>query len=291
MANLLGLNDAQIEAAIAIGASSACGLRVNFGTMTKPLHAGYAARNAVLAARLAQQGLTGAPDALTAHYGFGEVFNPRSDINWAPLQDWSGMQEIDTPYGLNLKPFPSCAGSHTAIEAAITLREKLNGKLDQIERITIGAGRVIFSAMLYDVPQTGLQAKFSMPYCVAAALVDGKIDLGSFTTERIYRPAVQELMARIKMIDDERVRNHSELGTVLTATLRNGTVIEETVLIAAGKPERWFTRDQLGVKFGDCTAGMATPVWRDAAFAALQDLDTDVPAARLLESLDLARVA
>jgi len=289
VANLLGLSEKQVEAAVAIGASSACGLRANFGTMTKPVHAGFAARNALLAARLAQQGLSAAPDVLTRHYGFGEVFNARSDINWSALQDWDGPQEIDSPYGLNLKPFPSCAGSHTAIEAALTLRDRLVDRLDQIERITVGAGRVIFSAMLYAVPETGLQAKFSMPYCVAAALVDGKIDLGSFTAERIRGQAVGALMPRIEMVDDERVRDHSELGTIVTVTLRDGTVLQETVLIAAGKPERWFTRDQLHHKFRDCTENTGTPAWRESAFEALQGMDTDAPASRLLETLDLAR--
>ncbi len=285
---LLRLPREQVEAALSIAASSAAGLRLNFGTMTKPLHAGYAARNGLLAARLAQNGLSAGSDPFGSKFGFARVFNPRSEINWAAFENWADLLEIDSPYGLNLKPFPACAGVHTAVEAAITLREQLGGDLSQIEKVEVGSSRVAFTALLYDDPKTELEAKFSMPYCVAVALIDGRLDLRSFTLAQITDPAVQRLMPLIRMVDDERVRDHSEIGAILNIKLRDGRTLVREVLIASGKPERWFTQAEMRRKFDDCTAHTGTPAWRARAFELLQTFDSSEPASRVIKALDLA---
>jgi len=284
-ARLLRLDAEKIMAATSIAASSAAGLRLNFGTMTKPLHAGYAARNGLLAARLAQHGLGAAPDPLTHRYGFVNVFGARGPINWPVFDSWTDLLEIDSDYGLSLKPYPACAATHTPIEAALAVRARLNGDIGRIRSMRVGACRVSFTALLYDNPQTELEAKFSMQYSVAAALVHGDINLASFAADNLFDARVRALMPRIAMVDDERVREHSELGTTMQVTLDDGSSFEEIVMIAAGKPERWFNTTQMRAKFEDCTRHVGSPAWRDQAFASLQALDSDEPAATLLAAL------
>lgn len=282
-AKLVGLDRGAFWSAIGIAASSAAGLRVNFGTMTKPLHAGMAARNAVMAVRLANAGFTASPDALMGEKGFVEVFSGKSGICREELLDWSTPIEIETEFGLNLKPYPACAATHTAIEAAISLQAELGFAPQDVASISVGASQMAFQALDTGDPATPLAAKFSMAFCVAAAIVENTISMKTFEAGRLNDPEIRALLPRIKMVDDERVRHHSELGSVVTVTLKDGRIAERELLIATGKPEHWFDKDRLLVKFLDCTAPVMEETNARAIFNRFQNLDTLPMASAVLD--------
>ncbi len=284
---LLRLSPAQIRMAVGIAASASSGLRVNFGTMTKPLHAGYAARNGVLAALLAREGFTASTEALSHRFGFARVFNATGGVDESALASWGGTLEIVTEFGIALKLFPSCAATHPAIEAALMLRRELADPVHEIARVHVGACELAQEPLIYREPKTGLEGKFSMHYCVAAALVDGAVRLSTFTDEAVARREVREIIARTTMTVDPRVRDDKEFAAIVAVESRDGRKREQIVHLAPGKPARWFTREQMREKFMDCYRFSGLDLDADELFARLQSLDDAAamePVLRLLAS-------
>jgi len=267
---LLGLSHQQMAMAIGIAASSASGLRANFGSMTKPLHAGYAARNGVLAAMLAQEGFDASDTALEHRYGYLSVFNDGIGFDPAPLRSLGEPLEILTEHGLALKPYPSCGATHPGIEAALKLHGAIGGA--PIARVRMGVSEMAFSPLIHVMPHTPLEGKFSLHYCVAAALVFGEVNLRSFTDEKINDPRITELIPRISMELDPRLRDDTEFATEATVETTGGDRHVCHIPLALGKPARWFSAKQLRAKFDDCT-NMMPPPRRDALYGHLRDLD------------------
>lgn len=272
-ARLLKLTEQQTRMAIGIAASAAGGLRANFGTMTKPLHAGYAARNGVLAALLAREGVTAAEDVLLHKFGFANTFNNRQGIAADALRPQQPTLEILTEYGIALKAFPSCAATHTAVEAALIVRQQLSDRLGDISSVRVGVSELALEPLIYVKPATPLEGKFSMHYCVAAALVHGALDLSSFSDEGIHHPAIDALIPRISMEVDDRVRDDREFASVVTVETKRGERIEHMVRVALGKPARWLGAPQLKQKFSDCCRYSGCAIDASEAFAALQSMD------------------
>jgi len=290
-ARLLRLTPAQLSCAIGIGASASSGLRANFGTMTKPLHAGYAARNGVLAARLAREDFTASEEALTHKFGFAQVFNGGDAIRWEEFANWGAPFEITSEYGLALKPFPSCAATHTAIEAAAALRAEIGGTVDRIRDIRAGVAEMSLEPLIHVTPKAPLEGKFSMHYCVANALLDGTVDLATFSEARLHDPRIAPLIARTRMEVDDRVRHDSEFASVVTLTMEDGRRHEKLVPLAIGKPARWFSRERLQQKFADCAAGILPQDRVHQAFESAQALDRLPSLDPLLRHLSATRVA
>jgi 2-methylcitrate dehydratase PrpD len=274
---LLRLSKPQLLSAIGLAASASSGLRCNFGTMAKPLHAGYAARNGVLAALLARNGCDASPDGLTHKYGFFSTFNAGGGISEERFSGWGAPFEILTESGIGLKLYPSCAATHPAIEAAEKHRRALDGNVDGISKVAVGMSEFATEPLIYVVPETALQAKFSMHYCVAAALTREHVTLKTFSTEAIREPRTLALIDKIETYIDDRVRDDHEFAAVVRVDTSDGRTREEMVRIAPGKPQRWFTRDQLERKFTDCC--LENTAVRDAprAFELMQSIDSARP--------------
>lgn len=284
-ARLLGLSATQFLAALGLAASASGGLRCNFGTMAKPLHAGYAARNGVLAAMLAKNGCDASEEALTHKYGFFQTFNAGTSVRQDLFTDWGSPFEILTESGLGLKLYPSCAATHPAIEAAQRHRRKLDGNLAQLRKVRVGMSEFATEPLIYKVPQTPLQAKFSMHYCVAAALAREEVTVDAFSDQAIADPGTLSLIDKIEVYVDDRVRHDHEFAAVVAVETDTGDCTEELVHVAPGKPQRWFTRQQLERKFMGCCAGTAAPERARESFALLQALDRDEPLAALAAAL------
>jgi 2-methylcitrate dehydratase PrpD len=285
VSRLLKLPASAIRMAVGIAASASSGLRANFGTMTKPLHAGYAARNGVLAARLAQQGFTASTEALSHRYGFTRVFNATGGIGAAALETWGAELEILTEFGIALKLYPACAATHPAIEAATKLHTMLGNPAKDIAAVRVGACELATEPLIYREARTPLEGKFSMHYCVASALVDGAVRLSTFTSEAVRREVVQDLVQRTEMVVDERVRDDKEFAAIVEVITVDGRRLEETVHVAPGKPARWFTAREMQEKFMDCHAASGLTNDPHAIFAALQGIDRTQTVASLLQQL------
>jgi 2-methylcitrate dehydratase PrpD len=271
---LLGLDAGAAAHAVAIAASSASGLKENFGTMVKPLHAGLAARNGVLAAQLAREGLTASDLAIDGPQGFLRAFDSERDTLTDVIADLGTRWEIlDT--GITVKLYPSCAGTHPALDAILDLRRRAGFEAADVERIDVDVDSITPTILIYERPTSGLQGKFSMPFCAAAAVTRGGVDVDTFDAASLGDPAIAAVMPRVTMRVD---RSLDGRGAALTQarvaiTLRDGRVLTQEADGARGYPARPASDDELDAKFLACARrGIGTAAER--VLARLRDLET-----------------
>lgn len=269
--------------ALGAAASMACGVQENFGTMAKPLHAGLPGRTAILAVRLAASGFTSSTEALDGARGFFAVFGGEADAGHP--KGWAEPLEIMTENGIALKAYPSCAATHAGIDAARALRRRCDiAGPSAIKHVQVGISRFALQPLLHDWPSTPLEAKFSMRFCVAAALLDGNVDLATFTEENLARPALKMVMERITVAVDERVAEDREFATIVTIQQEGGRIEAERVKVASGKPGNWLDREQLRAKFRECVGPQARGEGEELYMVA-RDLDRGESSAVLLDHL------
>jgi 2-methylcitrate dehydratase PrpD len=273
-ARLLGLDAATAARALAIAASLAGGLKDNFGTMVKPLHAGMAARQGIVAAQLAKAGITASESALDGPQGFlhamdGEV-GSLSDL----ASDLGARWEIlDT--GITVKLYPSCAGTHPALDAVLDLHRAHGFGADDVEAVDVGVDAVTPTILIYSSPASDLQAKFSMPFCVAAAIVFGRVALETFDTPARDDARVRALMPRVTLrVDTDLDAGAPPLTQAsVQVRLRDGRILTQRANGARGYPSRPASPDALLDKFRSCAARALSPGAVTAALAAVQAFD------------------
>jgi 2-methylcitrate dehydratase PrpD len=288
-AKMLGLDEMQTRMAIGIGASQAAGLRGNFGTMTKPFHPGNACRAAVMAAKMAEKGYEANPDIMEHRFGYAAVYGEQM-MSLASCtrhlgNPWALMGSgKEVASGIQIKIWPCCGGTHGANTAMTRLLKKHPIKAQDVERVDIITTQEP-SCMAPNLrwPQSGLQGKFSSWYTVASLLVDGgKLDLSSFTDEAAARPAVQDMLKRVNIVQDPEYagRPHRSRGGAhhldLTVTLKNGerlTAARVEANGARGDTYGWETREAVFGKFKMLAGSVLKPTQVDAALNAIMDLD------------------
>jgi 2-methylcitrate dehydratase PrpD len=246
--------------ALAVAASLASGVKANFGTMTKPLHVGHTARNGLFAAQLAREGFTANPAALEHKQGFLLVFNGAGNFDAeAILKDWGRPYDIVSP-GLGIKQHPCCGSTHPAIDAMLMLRREHNLVPDKVARIDSWTHPRRLAHTDRPDPQSGLDAKFSVQYCLARALLEGGIVLEHFEGEAFRDPVARALMRRIHAAphpDTEAA--DKQLGAEVRVTFDDGRMVAGRVGAALGRgPDNPLPPEALTAKFGNC-AGRALP--------------------------------
>ncbi|MFM9993911.1 MAG: MmgE/PrpD family protein [Burkholderiaceae bacterium] len=279
--HLLNLNSDQMVMALGIAASSASGLRVNFGSMVKPLHAGMAARSGVQAALWAQAGMLASNVAMDHDFGYLHVFNANIGFDLQPLTQMGHDLEILTAHGLALKPYPSCGATHPGIEAAISLHEQI--KNETITSVHAGVCEMAFSPLIHVMPNSPLEGKFSLHFCLAAALLEGRVDLATFTPTTINNPAIRQLIPKIEMKLDEALKLDSEFPTRIQVKTQSGQFFEAFVPLAKGKPERWFDQKTIHRKFFDCAESTLGKIQCDCVLQAFEKLDAAPSVDQLLD--------
>lgn len=259
-ARLLGLDPERTTHAIGIAASHAGGLMSNFGTMTKPFHAGRAAQSGLLAARLAKAGMTSAPDALEHPQGFLSAVSPAGDFDaTAPAQSPRTWQLVRQ--GLSIKKYPICFAAHRAVDAILDLRNEHQIASDQVESVVVQLSGLASKLLRNDRPQTGLAAKFSIQFAMASALITGRVGLGQLKDEFVLRPDVQELMTRVSVETNENYDNETPVQSVydrVDIRLRSGALIAgKPVYRPLGHPTRPLPASALKNKFLECANASA----------------------------------
>ena len=235
--HLMGLDRAKTAQALAIAASLASGIKANFGTMTKPLHVGHTARNGLFAAMLAREGFTANDAALEHKQGFLHVFNGIGNFDAEKiLADWGRPYDIVSP-GIGIKPHPCCGSTHPAVDAMLALRAEHDIVPDKVARIESWTHPRRLAHTDRPDPQSGLDAKFSVQYCLARALLDGRIVLEHFEGEAFRDPAARALMRRIHAAPfPATARGDGEpLGAELRITFDDGRTVAKRVRRALGR--------------------------------------------------------
>lgn len=251
--HLYSLAPAKTAQALAIAASLASGIKANFGTMTKPLHVGHTARNGLFAAMLAKEGFTANPAALEHKQGFLEVFNGAGTYDADKiLKDWGQPYDIVRP-GLAVKQHPCCGSTHPAIDAMLLLRREHEIMPAKVARIASWTHPRRLAHTDRPDPQSGLDAKFSVQYCLARALLQGRIVLDDFEGDAFRDPQTRALMSRIHATPYPA--DGEAPGAEVRITFDDGRTIARRVGAALGRgPDDPLPVDALTAKFADCAA-------------------------------------
>ncbi len=251
-ARLLKLPRDRIAEVVGIGVSLASGVSENFGTMTKPLHSGNAARNGVTAAMLAARGFTSSPIALEGKAGYYATFSRALPVDLAAFDDLGRADNIIDP-GYKLKRYPCGGLSHASIDAALALREELAGHVDDIASIEVGVTKNAFQRIGGDYPHTIESAKFSMPYIGAWTVLYGAPSLETFTEKAIEDPRVKAFSTKITHhVDAEFADELAQAPGRVVATMKNGDKHEKKVWFASGSRQNPMSAAQIEAKFRDC---------------------------------------
>lgn len=274
---LHGLDADRAGHAIGIAASLASGLVANFGTMTKPLHAGRTAQSGVIAARLAASGFTAAADVLEHRTGFLMAHSASGVPDLAERDHGLGRRWRMAEMGINIKNYPLCYCTHRAIDAMLDIVRDNDLKPEDVREIRVGAGRPELLILRNHMPRTGLEAKFSMEFAMASALVARRVGIGELSDGFVRRPEVIEAMGKVKL---EAI--HDGLGgmpdsppdTVEVVTATGRVLTHEPVRYARGSWQLPLGRDGLRAKYDDCVARHLPPRRADELFEALMDLET-----------------
>ena len=274
VSRLLKLDAAASGHAVAIAASESSGLKENFGTMVKPLHAGLAARNGVVAGLLAQGGMTASALAFDGPQGFLRAMDGEQIATGEALADLGTRWEI-VESGITVKLYPSCAGTHPALDALLDLRRRERFGPDDVERIDIDVDSITPTILIYERPTTPLEGKFSMQFCAAAAVVFGRVGLDTFDAATFANANVAAMMPRVSMRVDPLLDGS---GLPLTQArvnirLRDGRVLTEPANGARGYPARPASDDELDAKFLQCARRALPEVSCQSALALLRDIE------------------
>ena len=290
-ASLHRLNAEQCSTAIAIGASQSAGIMANFGTMTKPFHAGRSAQAGVMAARLAKAGFTASPDALEHTQGFLAAVSPSGKIDIDAPVDAAQVWRL-TQSKLSVKKYPLCFCTHRALDGMLDLVAEHKITAEDIQSITAMTSERNTKVLRNHHPQTGLEAKFSMEFAMTTCVIAGRAGLGELTDDFVQNPQVQNLMQRVTMIadtkEDPKVPGYSPFDLV-TVTLKDGTIIESRhVTSVRGGPDLPLSREQLWAKFEDCAQVGGASAIAKPLFDTLMALE-DLEQANLMPGLNHAK--
>jgi 2-methylcitrate dehydratase PrpD len=284
-ARILGLDVTQTGHALGLAASLASGVKENFGSMTKPFHAGHAARNGVLATLLAREGFTAAPSALDGPQGWLAVAGDGGASAEALRHalDALGQRWNLVLTGVAVKPYPSCALTHAAIDALIELKERHRIAVDQVAEVEVGVSRITPGVLIHREPTTALQRKFSMEFCASVALADGRVDFGSFEDGEVRDGKVRALMERVRMVVDPGLpeRLEEQAWSRVAVRLRDGRMLASPPGGAPGHPSRPLSLEALRAKFLGCAAGILPPGDAEGVATQLERLD-ELPDVRAL---------
>jgi 2-methylcitrate dehydratase PrpD len=276
-AKLRKLDAEKSAIAIALGGSQAGGLMSNFGTMTKPFHAGKAAHAGIMAARLAEAGFTANTDALEHPQGFLHAISPTGTEDRAS-DSKAGTEWAILTQGLGIKKYPTCYCTHRAIDCMLHLVNNSPIKADEVEKITVEISDYFSTVLRNHQPDTGLAAKFSIEFCMASGIVAQRVGLRELTDDFVQRPDIQALMKKVEIVTsttyDAELPGAAPHDQV-TVTLASGRKIEgDPVARATGHPSRPLTDQQLYDKFVDCLDAGDSPIPADVLFRRLSAIQS-----------------
>lgn len=267
VAALRRLEREAIERGIGIVASVAAGLRANFGTMTKPLHSGWAASSGLVAAQLAESGFTGHVGVLDGRDGFFTAYGTEQSDPAALAPSLGRPFTLVSP-GIALKKYPCCYALHRAIDALVGIRDELSFQTDEVDSITARVPTGTLKPLPYVRPTTGFEGRFSMPYILAVGGLDGDFGIDAFTDEAVMRPAVTALLDRVAAVEDPAMapddpdglfRSAGTRGRVeVTLKLLGGRQVSRTVEVPPGAPLRPLSQQEVAEKYrsGAARAGI-----------------------------------
>src|SRR6267154_4417379 len=243
-AKLLNFDLSKTLKTFGLAASNSGGLRENFGTMTKPYQAGHAAESGLISAELVALGWTAAEQILEADRGFfhaaGGSYDPAAIMNRLG-NPWTFVSP-----GISLKPYPSGSLTHPAMTELARLISAHKLQPAQVEKLDVGANHQMTTTLLHHLPKTGLEAKFSMEFCMAILLLRGKGGLSEFSDAVVRSADVQQMIGRVNFYVDPEAESagFDKMTSLLRIHLKDGKVITGRADFAKGSPANPMSFDE-----------------------------------------------
>ena len=276
-AKLMSLDAERTATALSIAASLAAGIKSNFGTYVKPLHVGHCARSGLFAALLAREGYTASPVAFEHKQGYFEVFNGAGNYHTERiLPAWGEPFDIVEP-GIAIKQYPCCGSTHPAIDAMLDLVRAHDLKPEAVERIRSWTHKRRLEHTNRPDPQSTTDAKFSVQYCVARALVDRKVTIEHFEGDAYNDAAVRRVMSRIEAAPytTDQFPEDNHFGAEVRVTLRGGTELAKKVDQPLGRTAQVaLPPERLREKFENCARRVLPAEAAARVYAAITALET-----------------
>jgi len=259
-ARLLGLDAERARAALAMATSLCAGSRSQMGTMTKHLHAGFAAKAGILAAGFAASGMSAAEEAYEGPWGFETQFGGPGARPLASVLDRLDGPPALLRHGLWVKPYPCCASAHRPIDAARALKDEEGIDPARIARVEVTLSEIAKGNLFYPEPRLPHEARFSLNHCVAVALAKGRVEPADFMAETIADPGIAGLRCRVTSeIDPDQPGSAApgrENGCArVTVTLDDGRKLAREVAAPRGHPDRPLDDAELEAKARACARG------------------------------------
>jgi 2-methylcitrate dehydratase PrpD len=287
-AKLMKFDVSRTAKALAIAASEAAGLRNNFGSMTKPFHAGRASESGVVACELAALGWTASEEILESRNGFfdaaGGGFDPRAILNKL-AKPWTF-----TSPGISIKPFPSGSLTHPAMGEMQRLIREHNITAADVEKVDMGGNSGMMGALLHHRPTNALQAKFSMEFCMAILLLDRKAGLTEFTDPVVQRPDVQDMLRRVNFYVDAEAEKAglNKMTSLLRIHLKGGRTISGRAEFAKGHPSNPMSYEEEAEKFRGCAQFAKWPAAKaDSVIQTVKNLEAEMDVRKLTAALTM----
>ena len=249
---LMGLDQDATARALSIAGSQSAGLRENFGTMTKPFHAGRSSESGVVAAEFAALGWTAADTILEAPRGFFSAAGGGYD-------ETAIMGRLGAPWtfaspGVSIKPHPSGSLTHPGMTEMLRLMREHDIRPEQVAHVRVGTNSNMPNALIHHRPRNELQAKFSMEFCMAILLLQRRAGLSEFTDEMVLRPDVQGMIEKVEFVVDERAEaaGYHKMTTYIDIDLADGRRISGMADFGKGSPDQPMSYDEVAEKFRQC---------------------------------------
>lgn len=286
---LMKLNSEKMRYAFGIAATFASGLRRNIGTMTKPLHAGEAAEKGLKAALLSEMGITADSNILEGKYGFGDVFAKDYDKNKI-------VDRLGDPYEVlegGFKLYPCCASAHTAIDALLFLTNHHHINPSFVEEIEVGTVPINLDNLIYVNPKNAIEARFSMQFCLATALLEKQVLLEHFVDQRIHDPKMIELMPKIKLFLHPDLTDLGYRGTenaIVKIKMKKGQEYVKRVDIPRGHFQNPLSEKELIWKYKNCCKSILSDKAIIRSIDLILQLDSINNIKKIMSILELSRV-
>src|SRR6266436_7683842 len=251
-AKLLGFDLPKTLKTFGLVASQSGGLRENFGTMTKPFQAGHAAESGLASAELVALGWTAAEQILEAERGFFHAFGGSFDPG--AIANRLGKPWTFNLPGISLKPYPSGSLAHPAMTELARLIDVNKVQAAQVETLDVGANHQMRTTLLHHRPKNGLEAKFSMEFCMAILLLRGKAGLREFSDQVVQSADVQEMISRVNFYvhPEAESAGYDKMTSLLRIHLKDGRTISGRAEFAKGSPSNPMSFDETAAKFRGC---------------------------------------
>jgi 2-methylcitrate dehydratase PrpD len=279
---ILRLDATRTAHALANAGTMAAGLQQAFRAdcMSKPMHAGHAAEVGVTTALGAERGLTGALDLLEGERGFGAAMS--RDVDWE-----AALATLGTRFNIvsmSQKNHAACGHAHAAIDAVLALREKHGLTPERVQRITARTYRAALEVAGNPDPHTVFEAKFSLPYCLAAALVVGSVRVDAFTAARLADPAIRRLVERVTLEVDPKLDAAfpKQRAAIVEIETVDGERLSHYAPTRKGDPDAPLSDAELGAKARELIAPVLGPSATTELIDKLWRLDELADLSRLL---------